>query len=532
MKNLIYIAAGAMLSLTALSSCQKLDVEVKTQLIPENFPQTEAHFIQLAGQAYSQFRQGYAVDYFFMQSISTDESIMPARGGNWYDGGRYEQHHKHTWDKDNAHVGSAWNWLSTTISKSNQSMSLMENAQESAAKKTGIAEVRAIRALSLFMMMDLWGNVPIVSKFGDLEPPVTKPRAEVFNFIEAEIKAALPFLSPAVGVSTYGRPNKYTAFALLAKMYLNAEVYTGTQRNNDAVAMCDSIIFAKDRPYALESDYRKMFFVDNGPQIKEFIFAIPYDPAFTNGYMFYSRYSLPRSLQAKFSLKHTPSAPMSTLPEYYANFNDPNDKRNAQWIKGLQFKNDGTPVTVSTTKKGYDQLYTGSDGAAAMTYQVDITPNVTLRDAARPFDAGNDELAWNMGYRNNKFYCDSTSSNRNQNNDVPVFRYSDILLMKAEAILRGANVTQGQDALSLVNMLRAVRTTTAPWASVTLEDLYKERCREMAWECWHRNDMIRFGKFEGKWGFKTDADIRRRLFPIPAGAMTINPKLTQNPGYN
>ena len=138
----------------------------------------------------------------------------------------------------------------------------------------------------------------------------------------------------------------------------------------------------------------------------------------------------------------------------------------------------------------------------------------------------------NNSYRNNKFYCDSTSSNRNQNNDVPVFRYSDILLMKAEAILRGANVTQGQDALSLVNMLRAVRTTTAPWASVTLEDLYKERCREMAWECWHRNDMIRFGKFEGKWGFKTDADIRRRLFPIPAGAMTINPKLTQNPGYN
>jgi hypothetical protein len=153
------------------------------------------------------------------------------------------------------------------------------------------------------------------------------------------------------------------------------------------------------------------------------------------------------------------------------------------------------------------------------------------RDKSRPFDAGNDEIAWNLGYRNNKFYADSTSANRNQNNDIPVFRYSDILLMKAEAILRGATPTNGQTALSLVNSLRAVRTTSPAWTTVTLEDLYGERCREMSWECWHRNDMIRFGKFEGRWGLKTDADVRHRVFPIPATAIQLNPKLTQNPGY-
>ncbi len=532
MKKLLKLTAAALLSVGVYSSCQKLDLAVKTQLTPDNFPQTEAHFVQLAGQTYSQFRQGYAVDYFFLQSLSTDESIMPARGGNWFDGGRYEQHTKHTWDKDNAHVNSAWGWLSTTISKSNQSLYLIETAEESVAKKTAIAEVRTMRAISFFMMMDMWGNIPIVTKFGDPTPPETKSRSEVFNFIESEVKASLPFLNPAVGVSTYGRPNKYAGFALLAKMYLNAEVYTGTQRNNDAVAMCDSIMFAKGTPYSLESDYKKMFFIDNGPLTKEFIFAIPYDAAYTNGYMFYSRYSLPRSLQAKFSLKHTPSAPMSTLPEYYANFNDPNDKRNSQWIKGLQFNNNGTPVMVNTTKKGYDQFYTGSDGSTPISYQVDITPNVVLRDASRQFDAGNDEIAWNMGYRNNKFYCDSTSANRNQNNDIPVFRYSDILLMKAEAILRGATATQGQTALSLVNTLRTARTTSAPWTSVTLETLYGERCRELAWECWHRNDMIRYGKFEGTWGVKTDSNPIHRLFPIPASALTLNPKLKQNPGYN
>ncbi len=531
MKNLIKITAVALLSFGAFSSCQKLDVDVKTQLTPDNFPQTQAHFVQLAGQTYSQFRQSYSVEYFFMQSISTDESIMPARGGNWYDGGRYEQHAKHTWDKDNAHVSGVWNWLSTTISKANQSLNLIEGAAESPAKQTAIAEVRTMRAIALYLMMDLWGNIPIVSKFGDVVPPETKTRAEVFTFIENEVKASIPNLNPAVGVSTYGRPNKYAAYALLAKMYINAEVYIGTARYNDAVAMCDAIITAPGNPYSLESDYRKMFFIDNGPLTKEFIFTIPYDASYTNGYMFHARYSLPRSVQAKYSLKHTPSAPMSTLPEYYANFNDPNDKRNAQWIKGLQFNNNGTPVMVNTTKRGYDQFYTGSDGSAAISYQVDITPNVSLRDLSRPYDAGNDEIAWNMGYRNNKFYCDSTSANRNQNNDVPVFRYSDILLMKAEAILRGATATQGQTALSLVNTLRAVRTTSPAWTSVTLEDLYGERCREMAWECWHRNDMIRFGKFEGRWGFKTDSDPRKRLFPIPASAITLNPKLKQNPGY-
>lgn len=532
MKNLTKYIAGAVLTLGVLSSCHKLDLKVETQLTPETFPQTAQHFIQLTGQVYVQFRQNWSTDYFFMQSLSTDEAIMPARGGNWYDGGVYEMHHKHTWNKDNGHVNSGWGWLSGVISKANQSLFLLKNAPESPAKTAAVAEVRATRALAFFMMMDLWGNIPIVTTFGETTPPETKSRAEVFNFIEAELKEVLPNLSTATGTATYGRPNRYTAYAILAKMYLNAEVYTGTAKYNEAVAMCDAIIGAPSTPYSLESDFKKMFFIDNGPQTKEFIFAIPFDPGFSNGTMIYSRYSLPRSLREKFSLNFVPSAPMSTLPEFYANFNDPNDKRNAQWIKGLQYLNDGRPVQVATTKKGYDQFYAGSDGANPITYQVDITPNVTLRDASRPFDAGNDEIAWNMGYRNNKFYCDSTSLSRNQNNDVPVFRYSDILLMKAEAIIRGATPTLGQTALSLVNQLRAVRTTSPAWTSVTLEDLYKERCRELSWECWHRNDMIRFGKYEGTWGFKTDAQTFHRLMPIPSSAMILNPKLKQNPGYN
>lgn len=515
-------------SISGLMACHDLDVPVTTQLTPEIFPQTPTQFIQAAGPTYNSFRQNYSTDYWFLQSLSTDEAILPARGGNWYDGGRYEQHHKHTWNQDNAHVQSAWAWLTSTISTSNQNIFLISKAPESTAKLTSLAELRTMRAMCYFMMMDMWGNIPISTKFGDTTTARTTARSDVFKFIEKELQESLPDLSVVVGQETYGRPNKYTAYAILAKMYLNAEVYTGTARWNDAIIACDNII--SSGKYAIESDYRKMFFVNNGPQIKEFIFAIPYDASAPNGYMFYARYAMPRSLRAKFSLPFTPSSASSTLPQYYAYYNDPKDVRNQQWITGKQFDYKGVPVTVATTKQGYDEDYKGADAGAALTYQVDITPDVIIKKPAT-FDLGNDEKAWNMGYRNNKFYADSTSATRNQNNDVPIFRYADILLMKAEAILKGGTATNGQTAISLVNEVRSKRTTSTPWTSVTLQQLYEERAREFAWETWHRNDMIRFGKYEGTWGVKTDTDPKKRLFPIPTNALQLNKSLTQNPGY-
>jgi hypothetical protein len=188
-------------------------------------------------------------------------------------------------------------------------------------------------------------------------------------------------------------------------------------------------------------------------------------------------------------------------------------------------------MMVRTTKKGYDQFYTGADGGDAYTYQLYIDSIISARQTLASIDLGNDEIAWNMGIRNIKFLPDANSSSRNQSNDAPIFRYSDILLMKAEAILRGGAATSGHTPLSLVNMVRSNRTTSPAWTSVTLDDLYAERAREFTWECWRRNDMIRFGKYENVYGFKNNADSYRRIFPIPTQAMNTNPKLVQNPGY-
>ncbi|ARK10507.1 RagB/SusD family nutrient uptake outer membrane protein [Fibrivirga algicola] len=536
-----HLSFGTLLVLLTylFSACHDVNVPVTTSLTPDIFPQNTSQFIQASGPPYAALRGNFSLDYWFMQSLSTDEAILPARGGNWYDNQGYRMLHYHDWTKDHGTTNSTWNWLSLVIGTTNQAMSILNSTipATTPGKPMNLAELRMVRALAYFMMMDLYGNVPIDTTYGDFTPRSNVPRAQVFSFIEREVKASLPNLSRASGQAIYGRANKFTGFALLAKMYLNAEYYTGTQRYNDAVVACDSIINSGLYSIESRSTYLQMFYPNNGPQMKEFIFAIPYDPAAgalpgTNSNMYHARYDVPRSHTKRFGLPFTPSAPRSTLPEFYAYFKDPNDIRNNQWLTGPQFLADGvTPLTVTTTKKGYDQTYTGSDGAAPYTYQVNLTPEVILRQDVATYDLGNDEIAWNMGYRNIKFYPDASSTSRNQNNDVPLFRYSDIILMKAEAILRGGTATLGQTALSLVNQLRVNRTTSPALTSVNLEDLYAERCREFTWETWHRNDMIRFGKFEGKWGFKTDASAYRRIFPIPTGAFTVNPALVQNPGY-
>lgn len=526
------------LLITTITACHKIDVPITSELTPNVFPQNEAQFIQAIGPAYTALRGDFAISYWFTQSLSSDEAIMPARGGNWYDNQNYRMLHYHDWTRDHGFTGASWTYLSRLIGVTNQALSILQQTMpDGTSKNANLSELRTVRALGYFLMMDLFGNLPLDTMYGDFTPKANRPRAEVFSFIENELKACLPFLSMATGTSTYGRANKYTAFAILAKMYLNAEYYTGTPRYNDAIVACDSVI--SSGKYAIEprNTYLRMFYPANGPQMKEFIFAIPFDPSAaampgTNGQMYRARYDIPRSMRAKYSLPYTPEGPESTLPEFYAHFqSDPNDIRNNQWLTGPQYNYNGTPLIVNTTKKGYDQTYTGTDGSAPYAYHVTLTPNIVLRQSVATFDVGNDEIGWNMGYRNNKFYPDSLSISRNQNNDMPLFRYSDIILTKAEAILRGGTPTLGHTALSLVNMLRAERSTSTPWTTVSLEDIYGERSRELVSETWHRNDMIRFGKYEGSWGFKTNNEAYRRIFPIPTGAFVLNPALVQNPGY-
>jgi hypothetical protein len=558
MKKIIYRVVLFSLLAGLFSSCHKIDVAVTSELTPDNFPQTEAQYNAVMGPVYTLLRANYATDYIFLQSLSTDESVLPTYAVDWIDGNRYLDLHRHTWTKDHPNLGSGWSYIANLVGTTNQTIYIVNKSPEGTTKNSSLAELRTMRALFYFMMMDMWGNVPLDTVYGTTELHGNTPEAQVFTFIESELKNAIPFLKTTSGPTTYGKPTRYLAYALLAKMYINAQVYTGTPRYNECIAACDSIINAGGgTQYALEprASYLQMFYATNGPAQKEFIYAIPFDPSTSNGYMFYGRYDLNRNLGIKYKysgstagtnadpilnfttgnglINNKPSGPRCTTDQFYAYFNDPNDIRNKQWLAGLQYWDDGNPMMVRTTNLGYDQFYAGGSPGTAYTYQLNISPlGSTSRLGATSFDLGKDEIAWNTGYRNIKFYPDPISITRNQSNDVPIFRYSDIILMKAEAIQRGGTATLGHTALSLVNMLRAQRTTSAALGAVTLDDIYKERCREMSWECWHRNDMIRFGHFEDSYGLnKTNTDAYRHIFPIPTTAFATNSKLTQNPGY-
>ncbi|SFS39140.1 RagB/SusD family nutrient uptake outer membrane protein [Mucilaginibacter polytrichastri] len=520
--NFIALIAAA----AYLSGCTKLDITPKSTLTPDIFPTTPAQYLAATGPIYTSFRTAPGREYWLLQNLSTDENVLVARGGNWLDGGTYSTVNLHTVTPDNGMIESCWSWGYKTISTCNQVLTLFSSVAESTSKQQTVAEIKTMRALSYFYMMDLFGNVPISKTFGDTTNLGTQTRAQVFAFVESELLAQIPNLSATVDASTYGRPTKFLAYAILAKMYLNAEYYTGTQRYQDAVVMCDNII--NGGKYSLDADYLGMFKPNNGPLIKDFIFAIPYDGIQATG-MYYSRWTINPNLKNKYKMPYTPDGPVYTYKQFYALYNDPNDIRRKQYLTGKQYNNDGTPINITTTNIGLDASYSGSAPNATVIHQLEFTPDIVWKNNAT-FDIGNDELANEEGYRNNKFYPDSLNTDRNQGNDVPMFRYADVLLEKAEAIMRGASATNGATALTLVNQVRT-RAKASLLLSITLQDILDERGRELAIEMWRRNDMIRFGQFEKAWGIKTDANPNKRIFPIPRPEMQLNPKLVQNPGY-
>ena len=530
MKKNIFFGA-VLLFTTFLPACTDLNVDVESELTPENFPTTQDQFIAATGPLYSQFSSNYAINYWRLQELSTDAAIIPARAGNWDDGGQYRFLQKHTWNPDHPTVRAIWEWGFGGINTANRVLQILEGAAESPSRTESMAQVRTMRALFYYFMMDTFGNLPIIQTFGNTTLPATAPRADVFAFIDSEIKAALPNLSEAAGALTYGRPNKFVAQALLTKMYLNAEYYIGKPMYTEAVAMADSILATNK--YSLTSDYYTIFAPTNGPSIQETIFAAVYDANLIKGNQF-TRFAMHYALQQKYQIPFTPSSSLMTFPEYYNKFNLPGDIRNDQWLAGKQYNADGSPVLINTTNVGLNKDYTGPNPTEKIAWHLEIFPELVLENEAS-MDIGNDILSQAYGVRSIKFAPDTNASTeRHQNNDVPVFRLADIILMKAEAILRGAAATTVNGELQtpevLVNKIRA-RAQTEAVTTVDLTLLLEERARELAWEGWRRNDLIRFGQYEAKWGFKDNTDVNRRLYPIPASEISLNPNLKQNPGY-
>lgn len=537
MKNIIKMTlAAAVIGITA--SCTDLDVDVKSKYT--EYPNDPVAIEGKMSDVYYSFRQALGNNYNRVQTFSSDEATGVSFGTDYFDKGEniHPSIHNFMSGDDPANY---WTDLASGITKCNKIIEEFKETPKVAAP------ARLMRAFYHFILMDSYGDVPVLDHLpADNEAVVRSPRKEVAEFIEKEVKECLPDLSDKNDASTYGKPNKWMAEALLVKLYINWGVYTcgdvtkydvATTKNSkldECVKYCDDIIGSG--LFNLNDPYRKKFMFDNGPQIKDFIYAMPYDKVSAQG-LLYGRYRAFRRIddgdtQGYYGGKMGKSCAgiCAMNPEFADLFCLEGDDRNDAVLKGKVFIHDA--ITGEETDKPY--IYKGT--------QLELTKTITLQEGGlATLNCGATPDGWRQGYRSIKFYPNPneySAYNRYQSNDVPIFRYADIILTKAEAIKRGATATNGDTPQSLFNQIRSYVHAPLLDHDPSLQEILDERGREFFDENWRRNDMIRFGTFESEYGFhkhsNPDArfDKTCRILPVPDDILKENTNWEQNPGYN
>jgi hypothetical protein len=561
MKKSLFLILGLFILAAFSQSCTNLDEELYSQVTPDNFFKTEQEFISALGAAYTQFGGFAAGDPQSLQEMTTDELTAPTRGQDWDDGGNWRRLHLHSWTKEDGVMSGAWNFGFNGVNTANrlifQFQSLVESGQvEQSVADAYIAELQTVRGFFYWQLIDEFGNVPLVTDFETAEAtPSTESRLNVYNWVVGDLEAAVPKLSKAVDGTTYARMNYYAGQALLAKLYLNAKVYTGTAQNDKVIAACDEVI--NSGKYSLESNYFANFNVNNAAS-KEFIFAIPYDKVFFTGFNLIMQ-TLSYLNQQTYNLAAQPWNGFCSLEEFYNSFDD------ADIRKGEPGTLTSPSLKRGTFLAGYQYSATGAileDDGVESPNPGRVPPFLGDPDGKK-FNFGSigsgqpqiNELGpqalRQAGVRVGKWEFEMGGLS-DMSNDYAVFRYADVLLMKAEALWRKSGNAADPAALALVNQIRAragvPNLTTLDGklsfdlagASVAGGELFNELGRELAFEKSRRQSMIRWGVFTdiNKWvlpynnvGDAVVTDPKTNLFPIHKDKIAANPNLTQNPGY-
>ncbi len=540
--------------LSGLASCTDLDTPIKG-----NYTQFPDNDIAVSGEfegcyTYQRNEAWFGRNFWEVAFLCGDEAVGINLAGVYDDNGRFRDGSIHNFRPDLQGVGLMGDMLSG-ISYTNTRIMLYGGAD---GTDPIVAPLRVIRAYYTFWMMEFYGDVPILERQAEEGEVVDRqPRADVARWIEKELLEAIPDLTEKNDASTYGRPNKWMAEALLVKLYLNWGVYTNpitqvtgdtpNEKLNDCVKWCDELI--NSGVFEVGKGYRKKFFPDNGVQIKDFIYAIDFDPQkYGNGGWKYAGgtemnrwWDFRKQTMCKPNLwgwkpENSIAGIFILTPEAVDRFCLEGDERNEMIGVGPQKAFDinfnRTDQDVIVYKDGRFRNEYGP-----LDFKKDFEwANIQLLDVGAEDDMAN----CLKGARLFKYPIredDDKKWGRFQFNDIPVFRFADILLTKAECILRGATATMGHTAASLMNQVRDCASAPHVTGTPTLDELLDERSREFIMEPWRRNDLIRFGKFENcaRWKVQanpaTMADPNKRLFPIPTGEMNTNTNWSQNPGY-
>lgn len=493
------------------AACTDLEENLYQAQTDAAFFQSEAGYRAVMADVYAPLRTlGGHGGYFSLQEIASDEAVLPQRGNDWGES-EWVRAHRHEFQSYDPGVANAFNFLYQGIFACNRAIFQFESLKQhklgnDALSDQYIAETRALRALYYYWALDAFGNIPIVADYAnpDMEMPFTTPRADVFKFVENELRACYQRLSKNADRSTYGRMNYYAAMALWAKLYLNAAVYTGTARWQDVVTTCNQII--DSGLFSLESDYRQLFAVQN-EENPEFILAIPFDETYSKGFNL-AQMTLHYGSQATFELKQQPWNGYCTLQDFYEMY-DNQDVRKQNFIVGPQYASDGVTPVIDL------QGINDPDGPP-----VNYTPKINQLGP---------QCYRQAGARIGK-YAFKTGANADLDNDMPIFRYADILMMKAEALWR---IDPGSaEAPALVNTVRnRAFEPDQPLQQLTAQDLLDERGREFFYEGMRRQDLIRFGMYGNPTEFMPGSEPCKEIWPIPVTQLTLSSNIRQNPCY-
>ncbi|TYZ10463.1 RagB/SusD family nutrient uptake outer membrane protein [Hymenobacter lutimineralis] len=449
----------------------------------------------------------YVRNYFNLQEVTTDEATLA-----WGDPG-IPDFNRVQWTADNQFIRGMYERFYFQISACNEFLRQTTDGKLSERGISGAnaekvrqyrAEARFLRALTYTHLLDLFGRVPFVTeedKVGTL--PKQKSSAEIFAYIDSELKAIEgSLLEPG---SVYGRADKGACWALQTMLYLNAEVFAKTNRYTDAITYAKKVI---DSGYSLAPEYRSLFLADNGSTAakNEIVFPVVFDGVYTQnfgGTTFLTHASVGGSMNAaEFGI-------------------------NTGWA-GLR------------TKKNLVDLFAEGDNRA-MFYTSGQSKEISNFGN---FNDGYAVTKWrnvNLDGTPGSWYPkpDGTGGNGDfVDTDFPVFRLADVMLMYAEAVLRGGQGGSEAQALTYVNQIRS-RAGASALGSLSLDEILNERGRELYWEGHRRTDLIRFGKYTTGayvWPFKggvpegTAVEDSRVVFPIPSSDLIANPNVKQNNG--
>ena len=443
----------------ALTSCS-LDETPRSEL-PESAAYTSMEILYLntvatlynyiGGYEDGQGLQGTNRGIYDLQTFGSDEAMIPLRGGDWYDGGLWEAMYKHSWTAGHDLMKNSWLYLYKVIALCNRSLETLDTYQDLAGAeyyRAWTSEVRALRAMYYWYLIDLFGDVPLITNSSvSMNEVKREKRAVVFKFCEDELLSVVNFLSSENSTREgdyYGRITQPVALFILAKLMLQSEVYTDVPRWGDCIGFCDEL---QDMGYSLEPIYSSNFLVYN-QNSKENIFTIPMNK---------NLYS--------------------------------NQQQNI--IRSLHYRH-AEPDKVQLDLSGSPYLET----AGARMYKYEYDKN-------------------------------AIKGGKLIDNDIVLFRYADVLLMRAECKER-----LGKDGSADFNAVRS-RAGATP-RECTLGNILNERLLELCWEGWRRPDLIRFGQYKSLYeepDAVNESDGHTTVFPIPAEVLALNNNLTQNPGY-